>query len=181
MSITKPGVGGKRPTRNTVMCSLRIERQLKEGLQTIARRQVRSLSSLITQVLRDFMQSRKADLSPRPIQEEKRHFPRKEVVLPGRWRRQMGDKRQEHDVLVKNISAGGAYTEHVNGHHYRLFENSPLSSLELVVRLPGSMEPVVLACEPRHCHVTKECLSLGLQFTAKMEEQNKVALEHFLT
>lgn len=181
MPITKPRVGGKPPKRNTVMCSLRIERQLKEGLQTIARRQGRSLSALISQILRDFLESRRADLPLKPIQEDKRRFPRKELVLPGRWRIQKGGKVQEYDVLVKNISADGAYTEHINGRRYSLFQDSQLPTLELVLRLPGTREPAVFACVPKHCHITEECLSMGLQFTGKMEEQKKTALEHFLT
>jgi hypothetical protein len=181
MPITKIGIGRKRAKRNTVMCSLRIERQLKEGLQQFAKREGRSLSSLIAQVLKDFMKSHKADLPLKGIQEDKRRFPRKEVVLPGRWRTKSGGEIQEYDVLVKNISADGAYMEHINGHHHNLFHSSRPTAWELVLRLPGSREPTVFDCVPKHCHITKECLSMGLQFTGNLEEDKKNALEYFIT
>ena len=181
MPGTKRRTVGKRPQKRTSMCSFRVEPSLKKRLQSIAKQRARSLSSLIEQVLQDFLESQKSDLPLEATQKDRRQYPRKEVLLPARWRLRKEKEAVEHDVLIKNISSGGAYTEYMNGQVYRLFENEQPLSLELIVRFPGSQEPVELVCEPKRFHVTKECLGVGLHYTEMTKEMSLVTLSKFLT
>jgi hypothetical protein len=163
------------------MCSFRIEPRLKEQLQIIAQKRDHSLSSLIEQAVKDFLESQESDFQVPATPEDRRQHPRKEVLLPARWRLRRGKDRVEHDVLIKNISGGGAYTEYMNGRVYRIFENDQSSSLELIVRLPGSQEHVVFECEPKRFHVTKESVGVGLRYTKLTDRKSLVALTGFLT
>jgi len=167
MAMTKRGTIGKRLQKRTSMCSFRIEPQLKEELLAIAKQSSRSLSSLIEEVLKDFWKSQQAELHDRIGPKERRQHWRKEVLLPGRWRLHKGKETIEHDVLIKNISAGGAYTEYLNGHIYKLFEKGQAPSLELAVRLPGLHRPVVIECESVRFHLTRDCLGVGLRYTER--------------
>ena len=94
----------------TSMISFRIESQLKDRLLNMALRENRSLSSLIVGLLRSSLDSQSGNAKPGGIQEEKRLQPRKQILLPARWRIRQEDDVLEHDVLLRNISVGGAYT-----------------------------------------------------------------------
>ena len=179
MPVTKRKSPGKRSQRQTSMTSFRIERGVKQELQTMAKKQGRSLSSLITQVLESFLRTYEID-SPSSTHEDRRLHPRKKIVLPARWRFQKKKRWVEHDVLIKDISAGGAYTEYINGQIYHLFELNQVSSLELAVRLPGSQKPLALRCEPVRFHVTRESLCVGMRYKGTTDDQNVAALKNFL-
>ena len=170
-----------RSLKKTAMCSIRLEPRLKEKLQATAKRKDLSLSSLIELVLREFLESQNSDASLEKIQEDRRQYPRKEVILPARWRFRRGQEMVERDVLIKNISAGGAYTEYMNGQIYRLFDNKQVSSLELAVRLPGFQKPVIFACETVRFHITSDYLGVGLRYSNMANKKSIAALNRFLT
>ena len=180
MSAIKRRTAAERSKKKTAMCSLRVEPHLKEAIQVIAKQRALSLSCLIEQVLRDYLESHKSNLPYEPIHQNRRRYPRKEVLIPARWRLQKGKETVEHDVLIKNISAGGAYTEYLNGKIYRLFEKDQVPSLELTVRLPGLDKPVVMECESVRFHLTRDCLGVGLRYTERIDESSVAAINEFL-
>ena len=180
MAAKKVRDSSKRIRKKTSMCSFRVNPSLKNGLQAFARQRGRSLSSLIERILSDFLESQQANLSIATTERERRHHSRKEVVLPGRWRLRKGNDSFEHDVLIRNISAGGAYTEYLNGRIYRLFEKDGIPSLKLTVRLPGSMEAIALECEAVRFHLTRDCLGVGLRYTKHTDQKSVAALKNFL-
>jgi hypothetical protein len=181
MVVTKRRTAGKRSKKKTSMCSFRVEPHLKEKLHTIARQQARSLSSLIEQVLQDFVELQQAELPRDAIEKDRRQHPRKEILLPARWRLRKGKDTLEHDVLIKNISAGGAYTEYLNGQIYKFFEKNHKTSLKLTVRLPGLRESVALECEAVRFHLTRDCLGVGLRYIELADQKTVAALKNFLT
>ena len=170
----------KRKILKTSMCSFRIDHRFKEELQSIAQAEGRSLSSLIGIILKHYLQTQKRDLPLQSIAEDRRSYPRKEVLLPARWRIQRGEDIVEHDVLIKNISAGGAYTEYVNGDLYRIFESEQPLSLELVAKLPGSSLPVELKCEPMRFNIAEDRLGVGLRYTKIEKKAGQIVLNKFL-
>ena len=147
MAMTKRGTTGTGSRKRTSMCSFRVEPHLKNELQNIAKQRARSLSSLIEQILRDYLESQQSKRPYEPIQRDRRHHPRKEVLIPARWRFKMGKETVEHDVLVKNISAGGAYTEYLNGRMYRLFGITQTNS-QIV---SGKVKPYSLTFQGNGC------------------------------
>ncbi len=180
MPVAKRKAAKKHPHKKTAMCSLRVESHLKEKLRVAAKQRALSLSSFIEQVLRDFLESQDSAVALEETQRDRRQYPRKEVVLPARWRLRRGKEEAEHDVLLKNISAGGAYTEYMNGQIYRLFDNNQVSSLRLAVRLPGLQEAVSLECEAVRFHITRDCLGVGLRYTKMTDQKIVAALDDFL-
>ena len=107
----------------------------------------------------------------RLAQEDKRQHLRKEILLPARWKISKGLKVLEHDVLLKNISVGGAYTEYVSGQNFQLIKNLLASSLALAVRMPEAQEPVVVDCEVTRIHITETYLGVGLRFLSTLEDE----------
>jgi hypothetical protein len=179
MAARDPADSSKRIKKRTSMCSFRVDPSLKKGLQAIAEQRGRSLSSLIEKILGDFLASQQAG-SISTIERERRQHPRREVLLPGRWKLPKGGETLEHDVLIKNISASGAYTEYLNGRIYKLFEKDQVPSLKLTVRLPGSKEPIAFECEAVRFHLTRDCLGVGLRYTEDTKHRSVAALKNFL-
>jgi hypothetical protein len=151
------------------MCSFRVDARLKETLEAAAAREGRSLSALIVTILNQRLDEYQAGSAARVTKVEKREHPRKEVLLPARWRIFDGDQVGEHDVIVRNISAGGAYTEYRNGHGFDFLQNMHDSRFSLVVRMPQSPEPVALDCEAKRIEITGDCLGVGLRFSTTIE------------
>jgi predicted transcriptional regulator len=157
--------------RMTSTVTFRLDYSLKKGLCGLAEKQGHSLSSLIQKTLQDLLDSYEGGSRPvRLAQEEKRQHLRKEILLPARWRIRKGHKVLEHDVLVKNISVGGAYTEYLNGKSFQLFEDLLDSQLALVIRMPKWQEPVALNCKVRRIQITRNCVDVGLSFINISEE-----------
>ena len=146
--------GPERRRKTTTIC-FRIENQTKERLQDIAVKERRTLSSLLERILHNFLDYPEGEVGPRAAQADKRLHRRKKILLPARWRIRLEEEVVEHDVVVKDISAGGAYTEYINGQNFYFFKKLPVTLLTLVVRLPGSLEPVALDCEMKRIHVTE--------------------------
>jgi predicted HicB family RNase H-like nuclease len=165
---TERRLGGDRRKKASI-CSFRIDAHLKQSLEAAAVREGRSLSALIVHILTQYMEEYEADSTAPVSRMEKRHYPRKEVILPARWRILREQDVGEHDVLVRNISVGGAYTEYANGRSFELVRDLYQSQLELVVRMPGASGPVSLDCEPRRMHITRDYLGVGLQFKDAIE------------
>ena len=158
--------------RMTSTVTFRLDYSLKQGLWGLAETQGRSLSSLIQQSLQDLLDSYERGSGPsRSAQKEKRQHPRKEILLPARWRTRERDKVLEHDVLLKNISVGGAYTEYMNGQNFQFIENFGVLPLALVVRMPNLQEPVVLDCEVKRIHATEGLVGVGLSFSKQFNHK----------
>ena len=179
MTADKKKLAGISTEKRTSMVSLRIGQGLKREIRTMAKKQGRSLSSLIEHILQNWLEKQKGDL-PHTAQVDRRRFARKDVVLPARWRFQGGNRIVEHDVLIRNVSAGGVYTEYLNGRQYPLFEKNQAWSLELAVRLPGLEMPVALECVAVRFHVTEDCLGVGLRYTESADSKSLAALRRFL-
>lgn len=170
----------KKSTKASTV-SFRIETRLKDRLRGIARNRGLSLSSLIEMFLRnasDFPAEPSFKLS---IPEDKRQYRRKEVILPARWRIGQKEDMVEHDVILKDISVGGAYTEYVDGKSLDIVKDLQASPVALVVRLPGETQQDVIHCHPRRFHLTQGILGVGLEFTETLDEKIKAALKQYLT
>ena len=165
ISLINSGRSEKYRGQKTSMCSLRIQQDVKNQLTTVAAKQRRTLSALIKKILQEYLDSCNDNSEPAVFPEERRRQPRKKIVIPARWRVKDGQSLVEHDVIVKNISSGGAYTEYINGQSFHLLKNLLFSSLGLVVRMPGFHESVELDCQVQRIHITKQSVGIGLRFT----------------
>ena len=165
------GFDGQRRKAST--CSFRIEPNVKEKLQTIADKQGRSLSSLIELILNDFLDSYEKDnFYVGAIQQDRRKHVRKDILLPARWRLGKEDERFEYDVIVKNISTGGAYTVYSNGRSFQLVEELQTQPMRLFIKLPGSQGPVNLECKAKRIHITESSTTVGIEFVNALPEES---------
>lgn len=168
----------------TSMCSFRIDRGLKDKLRVTAALRGLSMSSLVAMILRNALES--PDDHVHPVQklsmrEDRRRYPRKKVTLPARWSIEEGENVMEYDVILRDISVGGAYTEYADGQGFRILENLQISPFAMVVRLPGEQHQAVLPCQAKYFHITQEIVGVGLHFSKMMKEENMAVLARYLS
>ena len=148
-----------------ILISLRINEQLKESLKTNAARRGQTLTYMLTRILKDFLKSYESGSHLEEIQKERRNHQRKKIILPARWRFRRRKDQVEKSVLVKNICAGGAYTEYINGKTFSFLKNLQGSTFSLVVRMPGSQKAVEL-----DSLITEESVGVALRFISTLDE-----------
>ena len=163
-----------KPVRRTKTSTItfRIDEQLKEWLKTNAARQGQTLTSLLVRVLQGFFESYESGLPIGGIQRERRNHVRRKVILPARWKFRRSKDQAEHDVLVRNICAGGAYTEYINGKNLSFLEDLRSSTFSLVVRMPGSQKALELESEVRRIQITEESVNVALRFIDTLNEES---------
>ena len=161
----------KRKKKTSTIC-IRVEKDAKERLATIAAKGGRTLSSQISQVLHNFLDLYEGGSPYGAIHKERRNHARGKVLLPARWRMKLGKKEIEKDVLVKNISASGAYTEYINGKNFAFLKDLQSSTLSLVVRMPGSQKAVALDSEVRRIQITEESVNVALCFKDRLNQES---------
>ena len=127
--------------RDRVIC-FRTSDNLRKALEKVSESEKRSLSSIIENVLYDYVKSRE----PKGIAEEKRRYPRKKVSAPALITDLDG---VVHAGLVNNISLGGLHISVPSNFHVELQDDSTMS---VVFTLPQSEKPLTTQCAPRYVH-----------------------------
>ena len=142
------------------------------------------MSSLVARILQDAFDPPEGSVQSvqkLSMREDRRRYPRKKVTLPARWKIGEGKKVTDYDVLLKDISVGGAYTEYVNGQSLRVLEDLQMSPLAMVVRLPREQQQIILTCQTRHIHITEETVGVGLYFGEIIDSKTLAALKEYLS
>ena len=169
----RQGKASNKRRRKASSCSFRLEPNVKERLQAVAKKQGRTLSSLIERTLNCFIDSyEKGNLDSYLVQQDRREHPRRDTLIPARWRIGNKDDFIEYDVIVKNISTSGAYTFYSNGCNFHLLEKLKAQPFSLYIKLPGVDKPVELDCEARRFYITKDSTSVGIEFVNTLKENN---------
>ncbi len=127
--------------RDTVIC-FRTSDDLRKALEKVSELERRSLSSVIENVLYDYVKLRE----PKGVDEEKRRYPRKKVSAPALVTDLDG---VVHAGMVNNVSLGGLHISVPDNFHVELREDSTIS---VVFTLPQSEKPLTMQCVPRYVH-----------------------------
>ncbi|MGA3174308.1 MAG: PilZ domain-containing protein [Syntrophorhabdales bacterium] len=125
--------------RDTVIC-FRTSDDLRKALEKISTADRRSLSSVIENILYDYVERKE----PCRIEEEKRRYPRKKVSAPALVTSLDGTV---HAGMVNDISLGGINFSVPNTFQQEVRDDLKIS---VVFTLPQSERPLTMQCAPRH-------------------------------
>jgi len=125
--------------RDTVIC-FRTSEDLRKALEKVSETDRRSLSSVIENILYDYVERRE----PKEVNEEKRRYPRKKISAPALVTDLEG---VVHAGMVNDISLGGLHISVPNNFQQEMREDSKIS---VVFTLPQSEKPLTMQCAPRH-------------------------------
>ncbi len=127
--------------RDTVIC-FRTSEVLRKALEKVSETDRRSLSSVIENILYDYVGRRGA----KEVNDEKRRYPRKKVSVPALVTDLDG---VVHAGMVNDVSLGGLHISLPNNFQQDLREDSKIS---VVFTLPRSEKPLSMQCAPRYVH-----------------------------
>ncbi len=142
--------------------SLRLTSGMRKALGVAARRDRRSVASLIEKIVADYLAKEGIGWEEDPKHHERREHPRKDVSLPARLIIQGSQEIQEEtEALVENMSLGGAYVSYTNG------QSLPWkleSEIHLIVRVPASASRLELTCRAIRVLRDEQRVGVGLQY-----------------
>jgi hypothetical protein len=125
--------------RDTTIC-FRTSDDLRNELERISTSERRSLSSLIENILYDYVGLKE----PIRLDEEKRRYPRKKVSVPALV---TGPDGTVHAGVVNDVSLGGLNFFVPDSFDQEMGEEFKIS---IVFSLPQSERPLTFQCVPRH-------------------------------
>jgi hypothetical protein len=157
--------------------SLRLTAGMRNALGMAAKRDRRSIASLLEKVIAEYLTSEGISWEEAPSYHDRRICPRKNVSLPARLTiQQTPDIYEEIEALVENMSMGGTYVTYTNGHRspWRLE-----SSIHLTVRIPMSAATLELICRAVRVIRDEHKVGVGLQYL-KTPDETLARIERFL-
>jgi hypothetical protein len=122
--------------RDTTIC-FRISEDFRKELEAISTSERRSLSSLIKNILHDYVERTR-------VKEEKRRYPRKKISVPALVTGPDGTLRAG---MVNDVSLNGINFSVPERFVQEIGEEFKIS---LVFTLPQSERPLTVQCSPRH-------------------------------
>ncbi len=154
-------------TRDTVIC-FRTSDELRKALEKISQADRRSLSSVIENILYDYVGHR----GPKGLRGEKRRHSRKKISAPALVTDAAGTV---HAGMVNDVSLGGLHVSVPDGFPCEMREDEKVS---IVFTLPASGRPLSMQCMPRHVRVNGQT-NIGASFI-DTDFQSYQALQNFL-
>ena len=122
--------------RDTTIC-FRISEDFRKELEAISTSERRSLSSLIKNILHDYVERSR-------VNEERRRYPRKKISVPALV---TGPDGMVHAGVVNDVSLGGLNFFVPDSFDQEMGEEFQIS---IVFTLPQTERPLTVKCSPRH-------------------------------
>jgi hypothetical protein len=154
--------------RDTVIC-FRTSDDLRKALEKVSETDRRSLSSVIENILYDYVERRE----PKGVSEEKRRYPRKKVSAPALVTDLDG---VVHAGMVNDVSLGGLHISVPNSFQQEMREDSKIS---VVFTLPQSEKPLTMQCAPRYVRPNGQ-INIGASLV-DTDFHSYRTLQHYLT
>jgi hypothetical protein len=144
------------------MFSMRLNRDMKAVLEDIAREERRSLSSLVENILADYLTERNIEWEHR----ERRGDSRKVVDIPARFQVTGHQITEAHDVYLKDLSREGAYiiSTDVAGIENILKNEGVHVKGKIIIHIPRKTEPLVLDCQVTRISMNRTLAGIGLEY-----------------
>ncbi len=145
-----------------VAFSMRMSTIIRAALRVAAKKDRRSVSSLVDKVLTDYLMKegfiRESEFGP-----ERRKFPRKKTTLPAKTSFKTELKEEVFSSVVLDISMGGALVSYPKGSKIKFMSEGELPRFGLRLDLLEE-ERLWFDCEARHMHDTGTEIEVGAAF-----------------
>lgn len=148
---------------------LRMSTAVREALQDLAKKERRSVASLIDKLIHDYLEAH--DMLPEgDTRSDRRQFHRTRVTLPAKATVSVGTEVRDYPCVIQEISSGGALVVYPKGLDLQVVSDGKLPPFELSFVLPQSDDPVKFHCHPRHITENGVGLQVGAMFEDPAEE-----------
>ena len=155
--------------KKDVVYSMRMSSRVKESLKLAARKERRTVASLLDKIISDYLEL-KGFLKDTVFNEEKRRCVRKKVPLPARTLFRSGSELTSLASVILDISMGGVLVTHPKGAQIRFASIEELPQFEIRFEPPLAGRELRLKCDGRHIHDTGKEIQIGAAFTHPGED-----------
>ena len=167
---------GKRTSRKDVRAvekdtvySMRMSSKLREALRRAAKKERRTVASLLDKIITDFLQ-KEGFLSGPELGGERRRFVRKKITLPARTILGTGAKEEAFPGVVLDLSKGGVLVTYVKGSEIKFTSKGELPHFRVCFHVPQIRKELCFDCVARHMRDTGEAIQVGASFSDPTEK-----------
>jgi hypothetical protein len=144
--------------------SMRISSKTRDALKRAARKERRTVASLLDKVIADFLQKEGFLVGPEPGG-ERRRFARKKITLPDRTILGTGPKAETFPGVLLDVSRGGVLVTYAKGSEIRFTSKGELPHFRVCLHVPQSRKELCFDCIARHMRDIGEEIQVGAQFS----------------
>lgn len=150
--------------------SMRMNSKIREALGRAAKKERRTVASLLDKVITDFLQKEGFFLGSE-MSGERRRFHRKKVTLPATTILKSGSRSQAYPGVILNISRGGVLVTYAKGGDMQFTSKGELPHFRMCFSVPQSRKELCFDCVARHMRDTGEEIQVGASFIDPSEEK----------
>jgi hypothetical protein len=149
--------------------SMRMNSKIREALRRAAKKERRTVASLLDKVITDFLQKEGFVLGPE-LGGERRRFPRKKITLPATTILGSGPKAETYPGVILDISRGGVLLTYAKGSEIKFTSKGELPHLRVCFHVPQSRKELCFDCVARHMRDTGQEIQVGANFSDPSEK-----------
>ncbi|MBI4776353.1 MAG: PilZ domain-containing protein [Deltaproteobacteria bacterium] len=154
--------------------SFRMPVGIREALERIARKERRSLASLILKIITDYLDDHGVAWIM-DAKDEKRKFARRKLLLPVNWKRRGSDEL--NTAIARDISVGGLYMECRQPAKIPEWDaESGLPEIDLYIQHAMMPNPIHIPCIMTRVNVNPQTVGISVEFE-KLSDTNRMLLE----
>jgi len=143
--------------------SMRMSMRVRETLKMVAKRERRTVASLLDKIITDYL-ANEGYLRGPEFGAERRRFPRKKITVPAKTFLRIGVKDEAFPGVVLDISMGGVLITYPKGSEIRFASTGELPHFEICLELPRLEEDLCFDCNARHMRDTGDEIQVGAAF-----------------
>jgi len=147
--------------KDVTIC-FRTSADLRASLKKVAKRKKRTLSSLIENVVYDYLEQISA---VQGLKGERRRFPRKETTIPAMISEVGRDEKLFFTGTILDLSLNGVRISVPKESKYNIVENGDNYFLEILFALPNNPQPMSFKCKPCRFFDTGQDVQMGAFFS----------------
>lgn len=149
--------------------SMRMSSKIRDALRRAAKKERRTVASLLDKVITDFLQKEGFFLGPE-LGGERRRFPRKKITLPATTIHGAGKKSETYPGVILDISRGGLLVTYAKGSEIQFTSKGELPRFRVCFQAPQSRKELYFDCIARHMRDTGEAIQVGANFSDPSEK-----------
>ena len=149
--------------------SMRMSSKVREALRRAAKKERRTVASLLDKVITDFLQKEGFFLGSE-LGGERRRFPRKKITLPATTILGTGSRAETYPGVILDISRGGVLVTYAKGSEMKFTSKGQLPHFKVCFHVPQSRRELCFDCVARHMRDTGEEIQVGASFSDPSEK-----------
>jgi len=158
--------------KKDIVYSIRMSLLVREALKRAAKKERRTVASLLDKIILDFLEEQRY-LLPSETGSDRRNFNRRKITLPAITSVNSGATTDNIPCVVIDIAMGGVLISYPKGSPIRTIFMQELRNFILSFKLPQTGEELNFQCDPRRMVEVDNEIQVGAILNEPDEEELK--------